>query len=105
VTPFPLYALAGVALVAIGLHGLFACVHLLRRILAVNIIGGGVFLVFGAVAARDPASGPDPVPHAMVITGIVVAVSATAFALVLAWRIHRATGRSTLAEDDPSPGA
>ncbi len=46
------------------------------------------------------AEGPDPVPHAMVITGIVVAVSATAFALVLAWRIRHATGRTALAEDD-----
>ena len=42
---------------------------------------------------------PDPVPHAMVLTGIVVAVSATAFALVLARRIYSVTGSTRLPED------
>jgi len=36
------------------------------------------------------------VPHAMVITGIVVAVAATALALVLMLRVRVATGRSVL---------
>jgi multicomponent Na+:H+ antiporter subunit C len=34
----------------------------------------------------------DPVPQAMVITGIVVAISATALALALVLRIANATG-------------
>jgi multicomponent Na+:H+ antiporter subunit C len=76
-----LFLLAGAALFSIGLHGAFAAVTALRRIIAVNVMGNGVFLVFVALAAGDP---PDPVPHAMVLTGIVVAVCGTALALVLA---------------------
>jgi multicomponent Na+:H+ antiporter subunit C len=39
------------------------------------------------------------VPHAMVLTGIVVAISATALALILVRRIYDATGTSLLPED------
>ena len=101
------YALAGVALFALGLYGLLVNRHLLRRIVAFNVIGSGVFLVFGAIAARAPtpggAGGTDPVPQAIVITGIVVAVSATALALTLCRRIHRATGRTSLPDDPGDP--
>ena len=99
-----LYALAGVLLFAVGLYGLLAHAHLVRRIVAFNVIGSGIFLVFGAVAAPGgPAAGPDPVPHAIVITGIVVAVSATALALTLCRRIHRATGLTSLPDERGGP--
>ncbi|MCL4846842.1 MAG: cation:proton antiporter subunit C [Acidobacteria bacterium] len=91
-TPALLYALAGCALFAIGLHALVVQPHLLRKILGLNVSGGGVFLVLVAIAHRGPGAAPDPVPHAMVLTGIVVAVCGTAVALVLAGRVHRATG-------------
>lgn len=78
-----LYALAGVALFALGLVHLVARTHVVRRILALNIMGSGVFLVLIALAKRAP-EGPDPVPQAMVLTGLVVSVSATAVALFLA---------------------
>ena len=76
-TPF---LLAGAALFALGLRGVFADVAPLRRIIAINVMGSGVFLIFVALAGRGPDGQPDPVPHAMVLTGIVVAVCATAFA-------------------------
>jgi multicomponent Na+:H+ antiporter subunit C len=99
VSPFAVYALAGVALVSIGLHGVVVRVHLLRKLLALNVTGGGVFLLLVAVARRGEGP-PDPVPHAMVLTGIVVAVSVTAFALALLRRIHAATGRARLPEEE-----
>lgn len=43
-------------------------------------------LVVGAW--REPPGTPDPVPHALVITGIVVMVSATAVALSLIRRLQ-----------------
>jgi multicomponent Na+:H+ antiporter subunit C len=98
-----LYGLCGAALVGIGLHGLVARPEVLRKILAFNLIGSGVFLVFGAVAGAGPAS--DPVPQAMVITGIVVALSATALAVALALRMARETGRETLPPEPPPDGA
>ena len=52
-------------------------------------------------AARVAGDRPDPVPHAMVLTGIVVAVSATALALALACRIHQETGNARITENEP----
>jgi multicomponent Na+:H+ antiporter subunit C len=90
---YDLFLLAGAALFAIGLAGVFARVAFLRRIIAVNVMGNGVFLVFIALAARVQGDGADPVPHAMVLTGIVVAVCATALALTLSGRYLESGGR------------
>jgi multicomponent Na+:H+ antiporter subunit C len=95
-----LYLLAGPVLFAIGFYALMAQGHLLRRIMAINVMGNGVFLVFIALAAQTPGPFPDPVPHAMVLTGIVVAVCATGLSLALADAVQAATGRAELAEDD-----
>ncbi len=81
--------LTGVLLFVMGLYALLVNAHLLRKIIAVNVLGAGVFMVFIAGANRDPAVPPDPVPHALVLTGIVVAVSATALALVIATLLYR----------------
>jgi multicomponent Na+:H+ antiporter subunit C len=91
-----MYAAAGLVLFFLGMHGLFVRLHLVRKILAANIMGSGVFMVFIALAARTPGAEPDPVPHAMVLTGIVVAVSFTALALALAVKIEQVSGRSRL---------
>jgi multicomponent Na+:H+ antiporter subunit C len=82
-TSFITYSLVGGLLFVIGLGGLFFCDHMLRKILAVNLAGSGLFLVLVALARRPVDAQPDPIPHAMVLTGIVVAVSATAVALAL----------------------
>ena len=93
-----LYALTEAGLFALGLYALAVQAHLLRKIIAFNVMGSGAFLVLGALAHRAPDQVADPVPHAMVITGIVVAVSATAFALVLMLRVQSETGQSHLPE-------
>ena len=92
------YALTGVGLFMLGLYALIVYTHLLRKILAINVMGSGVFLVLVALAARTQTV-PDPVPHAMVITGIVVAVSATALALALMLRLRDASGQVELPEE------
>jgi multicomponent Na+:H+ antiporter subunit C len=73
----------------------------LRKILAFNVIGAGVFLLFGVVARRGAAAGfgGDPVPQALVITGIVVAFAATALAVALLLRLFKETGQATLRSD------
>ncbi|MFP4294704.1 MAG: NADH-quinone oxidoreductase subunit K [Halothiobacillaceae bacterium] len=93
-----LYLLTGALLFVSGLVALGSAGHLLRQVLALNVMGAGVFMVLLALAARsEPA---DPVPQAMVLTGIVVAVSATAFALALLRRVAAATGRASV-DDEP----
>ncbi len=94
-----LYALVGVVLFSLGLYALIVHAHLLRKILAINVMGSGVFLVLVALAKRTGEDTPDPVPHAMVITGIVVAVSATALALTLMLKLTAETGNAELPED------
>jgi multicomponent Na+:H+ antiporter subunit C len=97
-TPSVLAGLVGAALVGLGLYGLILHPHPLRKLLAFNLIGSGVFLVFGIVARRGAAAGFrfDPVPHAMVITGIVVAFAASALAVALILRLSAETSRLTL---------
>jgi len=100
-----LYALLGTALAGLGLHGMLARVHLLRRILSFNVANSGIFLMFGATGARVPdpqfTLATDPVPQALIITGIVVAFSASAFAIALAVQVFELTGRMALPEDEP----
>ena len=96
-----LFGLCGAVLVGLGLFGLIVHPQPLRKILAFNLIGGGVFLLFGVVARRGAAAGfgGDPVPHALIITGIVVAFAATALAIALLLRLFQETGRATLGSD------
>lgn len=92
-----IFALTGTVLFSLGLYGLIVHTHLLRRIVAFNIMGSGSFLVLVGLAQRG--GGIDPVPHALVLTGIVVAVSATAFALILMRQLYAASGRCSLPDD------
>jgi multicomponent Na+:H+ antiporter subunit C len=98
-----LFGLCAVLLVGAGLYGVIVNPHPLRKILAFNIIGTGVFLLLGAIARRGAGAGfgGDPVPQALLITGIVVAFSATALAVALLLRLHEVAGSVTLASDAP----
>lgn len=96
-----LYGCCAAALVGLGLFGLIVHPQPLRKILAFNLIGGGVFLLFGAVAHRGAAAGfgGDPVPQALVITGLVVAFAATALAVALLLRLVGAASEARLRSD------
>lgn len=84
-----LFGLCAAALIGFGLYGLIVNPQPLRKIIGFNIIGSGVFLLFGTIARRGAAvgMGGDPVPQALLITGIVVAFSATALAVALLLRL------------------
>lgn len=91
------YAWMGVVLCGLGLYGFIAHRHLLRRLLAFNIMGSGSFLILLGLA--QDGRGTDPVPQALILTGIVVAVASTALALVILRRWYRVSGHSRLPED------
>ncbi|WP_253443003.1 NADH-quinone oxidoreductase subunit K [Halomonas sp. Y3] len=76
-----LYLLLAAALAGMALVGLFRAADLLRRVLALNVLASAIFLLLVALARTT--EGIDPLPHAMVLTGIVVAVSTTAAVLAL----------------------
>ncbi len=97
-----LFATAGIGLLVIGIWALVLRRHLIRKILALNVMSSGVFLLLVGGGAMTDAR-VDPVPQAMVITGIVVSISATALGLALVLRIAGKTGRALLPENRGLP--
>ena len=97
-----IYGLCASALVGLGLYGLAVQPQPLRKILAFTLLGGGVFLLFGVFARRGAAAGMpgDPVPQALVITGLVVAFASTAMAVALLLRLHDETRKAALGDDE-----
>jgi multicomponent Na+:H+ antiporter subunit C len=100
-----LFGLAASLLIGMGVYGLIVNPQPLRKVLAFNVVGSGVFLMFGAIARRGAAFslGGDPVPQALLITGIVVAFSATALAISILLRLNAETDSVSLASDPPPP--
>ena len=98
------FGLGASVAVGLGLYGLITNAQPLRKLLAFNLLGSGVFVFFGVVARRGATAefGADPVPQALVITGIVVAFSATALAIALLLRLFQAAGSATLRPDAPA---
>jgi len=98
------FGLCAAVVAGLGLYGLITNPQPLRKIVAFNLLGSGVFMIFGVVARRGAAAGfgSDPVPQALVITGIVVAFSATALAVALLLRLFQAAGSATLEANAPA---
>lgn len=104
-TPLHLYTAAGAILFFMGLWAVLVRAHLFWKVLAVNLMGGGIFLLLLAASPRLDPTVADPVPQAMVLTGIVVAAAATAVALGMALRVAARTGAPYLPEEgDGGPG-
>ncbi|MBV1757460.1 MAG: cation:proton antiporter subunit C [Dethiosulfatibacter sp.] len=97
-------------LFVIGLYTVLTHSNLLKRIIGVNIMETSIFLFFVSIGYIKGAQAPiidmalgdivyvNPLPSAMILTGIVVAVSITAYALSLIIRIHEAYGSIDLNE-------
>jgi multicomponent Na+:H+ antiporter subunit C len=92
-----------VVLFLIGLYIIIAKNNLIKKFLGLNIMETAVFSFIIALGVVDggtaPIVGPDtsppyasPLPQALILTGIVVAVSTTALALSLIIRIYRQRG-------------
>lgn len=102
--------IGAMVLFVIGLYTVLTHSNLMKKIIGINIMETSIFLFFvsigyvkGAAAPiLDPTNGQlvyvNPLPAAMILTGIVVAVSITAFALSIIIRIHEAYGTIELDE-------
>ena len=74
-TQAELYLVLGAVLAVLGTARLLLTEDLIRRVVGLNIAGGGVLMVIIAVGLHGDA--PDPVTHALALTGIVITVSIT----------------------------
>lgn len=96
-------------LLGIGIYMVVASPNLVKKIIGVNLMQTGVFLLFVTIAFVDGGTVPivsteatpghhaSPLPHVIVLTAIVVGVAVTALALVLIIRLY--AGFDTLRED------
>lgn len=94
-----IWVVTGAGLLAVGLHGALVRPHLMQKVIAFNVMTSGVFLLLVG-GARSVDGAPDPVAQAMVLTGIVIAVSATAVMLGLVCRIEAMRGKAHLPETE-----
>lgn len=92
-------------LLLIGLHGMLIRTNLVKKLMAMNILQVAVIMFFIALADKTGATAPieihgvtdaasyiNPLPHALMLTAIVVGVSTTGVALALLIRIYRHYG-------------
>ena len=103
-----LFGLAAAVLVGLGLYGFIVNPQPLRKILAFNLVGNGIFVVCAVIARRGAGAGMngDAVPQALLITAIVVAFAASALAVALLVRLFEESGAATLsAEAAPAANA
>ena len=93
-----------VILLTIGLYGMLGKRNLLKKLIGMNIFQTAIFLFFiegatklgGTVPVIDPQIGTEaakyinPLPHVLILTGIVVGISLTGVALAFLLIIYRA---------------
>jgi multicomponent Na+:H+ antiporter subunit C len=98
------YWLAAILLL-IGLHGMLRQSNLIKKLMAMNIMQVAVIMFFISLAMKHGGTAPielsgvtnvdayiNPLPHALMLTAIVVGVSTTGVALALLIRIYRSYG-------------
>jgi len=92
-----------VILLALGLYGMLGKRNLLKKLIGMNIFQTAIFLFFiegatklgAAVPVIDPQIGTEaakyinPLPHVLILTGIVVGLSLTGAALAFLLVIYR----------------
>jgi multicomponent Na+:H+ antiporter subunit C len=91
-------------LVLLGLYAVASCRHLVRILLGLTLLEGGVNLFLVAVGFRAAAVAPivtpgaqalpmvDPLPQALILTAIVIGVGVLALALALTVRVFEVHG-------------
>lgn len=102
------YWLAALLLI-IGLHGMLSRPNLVKKLMAMNVMQVAVIMFFISLAVKTDGTAPielydphhgtpnpadyiNPLPHALMLTAIVVGVSTTGVALALLIRIYRHYG-------------
>lgn len=108
--------LVAVALFLIGAWILVTSGNLVKKVIGLNVMETSVFAFIVTTGMIDGGAPPlvvegmegpyaSPLPHALVLTGIVVAVSITSLALVLILRVKSQFGSIELDEIVPTDEA
>ena len=104
------FAITAVVLFGIGLLNVMVQKNLIKKVVGFNIMDSAVFLLLASLGYVDGGTAPivgdvgfhplyiNPIPSGLVLTGIVVSVSVTAFSLALIQRIYRRYGTIELDE-------
>ena len=104
------FAVTAVILFGIGFMNLLLQQNLLKKVVGFNIMDSAVFLLLASLGYIDGGVAPivgdrgvnplyiNPIPSGLVLTGIVVSVSITAFSLALIQRIYRRYGTVEMRE-------
>lgn len=100
-------------LLCIGLWGILAGRSLIRKIIGLSILNSSVVILFILSGRLDGIRAPiltdgqsgmivDPIPQALMLTAIVVGLSVTAVALILAVKLYRSCGSLNIDEIEES---
>ncbi len=84
-TATSIFSATGILLFFLGLYFLIQHSRLIMKFISIAVMGNGVFLTL--IAGGYDTN--DVIRHAMVLTGIVVSVSATGLGLALARKISK----------------
>lgn len=76
-----LFIITGAGLFTLGLLGVVTQRDFLRKLISLNVFTSGIFLIFISTTMRSGA--PDSIVIALVLTGLVVTLGASAFAMML----------------------
>ena len=94
-------------LMTIGLYGILFKQNLLKKVIGLTIFQASIILFFIILAYKDKSTVPifdesfsdkdplgyiNPLPHALMLTAIVVGVATVGVALALLMRIHKSFG-------------
>lgn len=75
------FVAVGAILLALGIARLALSTDWIVRLLGLNVAGAGALVILVALAARSEE--PDPIPHALALTGIVITFAVTGLGLLL----------------------
>ncbi len=97
-----LHFLTAIILFLSGFHTMLTHSNLIKKVIGMNIMETGIFLFFIAAGYVEGGAAPlvkggaegyvNPLPSALILTGIVVSVSLTAFALALIVKLYNYYG-------------
>lgn len=96
------YELTAIIIFGIGFTMLFFSKNLIKKVIGFNFMDSGIFLFLAAKGYIEGRTSPiivdgvteasnyiNPIPAGLVLTGIVVSVSVTAFLLALVTRLYK----------------